>query len=59
MCVRIRGRKCMRSQIADVGAEDEEAASRRCFAQSSFVICAQMGSKPLFSDRYWREVQYT
>ena len=53
MCVRIRGRKCMRSQIADVGAE---AASRRCFAQSSFVICAQMGSKPLFSDRYWREI---
>ena len=56
MCVRIRGRKCMRSQIGDAGAEDEEAASRRCFAQSSFVICAQMGSKPLFSDRYWREV---
>ena len=46
----------MRSQTTVVGAEEEEAVSRRWFAQSSFVICAQMGSKLLFSDRYWIEV---
>lgn len=50
VCGRRSGRKWMRSQMLGGPSTCAAFASRRAFAQSSLVMCAQMGSKLLFAE---------
>lgn len=51
VCGRRSGRKWMRSQMLGGPSACAGSASRRAFAQSSLVMCGQMGSKLLLTER--------